>query len=738
MDELRQAYIAESQELLASLEENLLGLEQNPADTDALNAVFRAAHTIKGGAGIVECDYIVEFTHVVENALDEARDGRIKLDGELIQLLLASGDQIARLLEFAIDPAARPDAATLARGEELLTGLRAYSLSKHTSSKHSSSKEAASDLAAASDAPLESSGGGMVGHDCWHISIRFGDNVLREGMDPLSFLRYLSGFGEIAHLTTLLDAMPDAEAMDPESCYMGFEIDFRADTSKEKIERVFDFVRDSCLLNILPPYSRISEYVALIMSLPEDTMRLGEILLQAGVITPIELNKSLETQGIESVEPHEVDHKAAPLGEILVEQHVVQKELVDAAVVKQAQVSDKKAQEAKLIRVHADKLDQLINLVGELVIAGASASLLAQKSKDEGMFEATSTISRLVDEIRDGALRLRMVQIGETFNRFHRVVRDVSRDIGKDIELVITGGDAELDKTVVEKLSDPLTHMVRNAIDHGIESADARIAAGKPARGRVHLNAFHESGSIVIEVADDGGGLKRERIKQKAVAKGLLAADAEPSDADLFKLLFEPGFSTADQISNLSGRGVGLDVVKRNIEALRGTATIDSQEGVGTTMSIRLPLTLAIIDGFLMGVSTSAYVVPLDMVEECIELKQGEKQSDVRTNVLNLRGQVLPLIRLREYFALAGPGGRRENVVVVKYAGDKAGLVVDELMGEFQTVIKPLGQIFEHLRGISGSTILGSGEVALILDVPSLIALATESESGRAFAPSLH
>jgi two-component system chemotaxis sensor kinase CheA len=727
MDELRQAYIAESQELLASLDENLLSLEQNPADADALNAVFRAAHTIKGGAGIVECDYIVEFTHVVENALDGARDGIIKLDGGLIQLLLACGDQIARLLEFANDPAARPDAATLARGEELLTGLRAYA---------PDAKTAGSGLAAA-DGHVVSSGGGMVGHDCWHISIRFGDNVLREGMDPLSFLRYLGGFGEIAHLTTLLDAMPDADEVDPEMCYLGFEIDFRADTSKEKIERVFDFVRDSCLLNILPPYSRVTEYVDLIMSLPEDTMRLGEILVQAGAITPAELSKSLQTQqvGEEQAEVGEAQEarKAAPLGEILIDQQVVQKELVDAAVVKQAQVSDKKAQDAKLIRVHADKLDQLINLVGELVIAGASASLLAQKSKDEGMFEATSTISRLVDEIRDGALRLRMVQIGETFNRFHRVVRDVSRDLGKDIELIVTGGEAELDKTVVEKISDPLTHMVRNAIDHGIESAEMRIAAGKPARGRVRLNAFHESGSIVIEVADDGGGLKRERIKKKAIEKGLLSADADPSNGDLFKLLFEPGFSTADQISNLSGRGVGLDVVKRNIEALRGTAQIDSQEGVGTTMSIRLPLTLAIIDGFLIGVGKSAYVIPLDMVEECIELRPGE----TKNNVLNLRGEVLPLIRLREYFALAGRSGRRENVVVVKYAGSKAGLVVDELMGEFQTVIKPLGQIFTHLRGISGSTILGSGEVALILDVPSLITLATEFESGRGRTPLL-
>ena len=727
MDELRQAYIAESQELLASLDEHLLSLEQNPADADALNAVFRAAHTIKGGAGIVECDYIVEFTHVVENALDGARDGRIKLDANLIQLLLASGDQIARLLEFAEDPAARPDADTLARGEELLAGLRAYAPDQATGG---------SNLAERPDAHVESSGGGLVGHDCWHISIRFGENVLREGMDPLSFLRYLGGFGEFAHITSLLDAMPAAEEMDPEACYLGFEIEFRAETTKEKIERVFDFVRDSCLINILPPYSRVTEYVDLIMSLPEDAMKLGEILVQAGAITQGELEKGLFIQqGGEApaeVGEQQSEHKAQ-LGEILVEQHVVQKELIEAAVIKQAQVSDKKAQEAKLIRVHADKLDQLINLVGDLVIAGASAALLAQKAKDEGMFEATSTISRLVDEIRDGALRLRMVQIGETFNRFHRVVRDVSRDLGKDIELVITGGEAELDKTVVEKISDPLTHMVRNAIDHGIESAEARIAAGKPARGRVRLNAFHESGNIVIEVADDGGGLKRERIKQKAVAKGLLAADADPSDAELFKLLFEPGFSTAEQISNLSGRGVGLDVVKRNIEALRGTATIDSQEGVGTTMSIRLPLTLAIIDGFLMGVSTSAYVVPLDMVEECIELLQ----DGVRTNMLNLRGEVLPLIRLREYFSLAGRSSKRENVVVVKYAGNKAGLVVDELMGEFQTVIKPLGQIFTHLRGISGSTILGSGEVALILDVPSLITLASESESGRRPAPSV-
>jgi len=711
MDEVRLAYLSESQDLLTSMEENLLRLEQDPDDADALNAVFRAAHTIKGGAGIIECDYIVEFTHVAENVLDAARDGRVRVDTELIGILLASGDHIARLLGFASDPDTRPDADSLAEGEALSARLRAQA---------GGAPAAATGITATPEASVVSSGGGMVGHDCWHISIRFGENVLREGMDPLSFLRYLAGFGEIVHIATLLDAMPETDAMDAETCYLGFEIDFRADTSKEKIERVFDFVRDTCSLYILPPHSRVAAYIDLIMSLPEDTLRLGEILVQAGAITPAELAAGLDDQAraVTGTGP-------APIGEILVGKQVVQRELVDAAVVKQNQVTDKKAQEARLIRVQADKLDQLINLVGELVIAGASASLLAQKSRDMVLYEATSSISRLVDQIRDGALRLRMVQIGETFNRFHRVVRDVSRDLGKEIDLVITGADAELDKTVVEKISDPLTHMVRNAIDHGIEAAGERIAAGKPARGRVRLNAFHESGSIVIEVADDGGGLKRERILGKAIERGLLAAEADPTDSELYKLLFEPGFSTAEQVSNLSGRGVGLDVVKRNIEALRGSVHIESQAGQGTTLSIRLPLTLAIIDGFLMGVGHSAYVVPLDMVEECIELTPAESGQ----HVLNLRGAVLPLIHLRDYFNLGDRRGRRENVVVVKYAGSRAGLVVDELMGEFQTVIKPLGQLFRHLRGISGSTILGSGEVALILDVPALITLAAATDA---------
>jgi two-component system chemotaxis sensor kinase CheA len=380
--------------------------------------------------------------------------------------------------------------------------------------------------------------------------------------------------------------------------------------------------------------------------------------------------------------------------------------------------------ESRLIRVQADKLDHLIDLVGELVIAGASANLLAQKSGQGALVESTSVLSRLVESIRDSALQLRMVQIGETFNRFHRVVRDMSKEMGKEIDLAISGAETELDKTVVEKIGDPLMHLVRNAMDHGIEAGDVRIGRGKPACGRLELNAYHDSGSIIIEVADDGGGLNREKILSKAVERGIVEPGANLSEQEVVNLIFEPGFSTADKVTNLSGRGVGMDVVKKNIQALRGTVDVTTEEGRGSRFTIRLPLTLAIIDGFLTGVGKSSYVIPLDMVVECIELAGA---SDAR-NYLNLRGEVLPFVRLRELFEVPGKQPQRENVVVVQYAGRKAGIVVDQLLGEFQTVIKPLGTLFRNMRGIGGSTILGSGEVALILDVQALVSRCARGE----------
>jgi two-component system chemotaxis sensor kinase CheA len=364
--------------------------------------------------------------------------------------------------------------------------------------------------------------------------------------------------------------------------------------------------------------------------------------------------------------------------------------------------------------------------VGELIIAGASTSVVARRAQIPELLECTSTLSGLVEEVRDSALQLRMVKIGATFNRFQRVVHDVSRELGKDIRLAVNGEDAELDKTVVEKIGDPLTHLVRNAMDHGIEPAELRVARGKPAHGTVSLNAYHDSGSIVIEVSDDGGGLKRERILAKGVERGLVEPGRILSDKEIFNLIFEPGFSTAEQVTNLSGRGVGMDVVKRNIVALRGSVEIASREGTGTTVTVRLPLTLAIINGFQVGVGKSVFVIPMDMVEECIEFHE---QPDC--DWVDLRGQPLPYVRLREHFGLAGAPARRRSIVVVRYGSRRAGLVVDHLLGEFQTVIKPLGKVFAGARFLSGSSILGNGDVALILDMAALFTSFSDLESHR-------
>lgn len=707
-DALLQNFIAECRDLLQSMEDALLGIAHAPDQAESVNAIFRAAHTIKGSAGLFGLDYIVAFTHVVESVLDEAREDKVKITGEVVVLLLSCVDHVGALIGAVEGGSLDADAAMILEGEPLLEQLRAC-LPAATST---SGAPAAATVAAAAWAPAiaphaEST---AVDTDCWHISLRFGLDVLRNGLDPLSFIRYLGELGNITGIVALPDAIPPADQMDPESCYTGFEIAFDSVADKATIEGVFDFVRGDCAVRILPPKSRISEYLRLIDALAEEPLRLGEILVACGTLTALELDAALALQS--GTAP------AQPIGTILVEQRSVQPAVVEAALVRQQQVRDLKVQDARSIRVDADKLDRLINLIGELIIAGASTDLIARGAQIPGLQEATSTLSRLVEEVRDSALQLRMVKIGATFNRFQRVVHDMALQLGKDIVLAVSGEDTELDKTVIEKIADPLTHLVRNAMDHGIEPAGMRAARGKPATGTVSLNAYHDSGCIVIEVSDDGGGLKRDKILAKAVERGLIEAGRSLADSEIYGLIFEPGFSTAEQVTNVSGRGVGMDVVKRNITALRGTVQVQSEEGTGTTVTVRLPLTLAIIDGFLVGLGKSTFVIPLDMIEECIEFS-----TEPGHDYTNLRGQVLPFIRLRELFGIDGDAvrTRRENIVVVRCAGRKAGLVVDTLLGEFQTVIKPLGKTFSRVKCISGSTILGSGEVALILDVPALV-----------------
>jgi two-component system chemotaxis sensor kinase CheA len=715
----RDALVEESRELLANMERALLEIETEEPTPERINAVFRAAHTIKGSAGLFGLDLIVNFTHVMESVLDRVRNDEITLDAPLLSTLLGCGDYIAQLVDAmeAGHDSEDPNPATRAT---LLSSLQALL----DTTRHDAGKPAAFavDLP---EAKLERDGeGGEVSNENWHLSLRFGRDVLKNGMDPISFIRYLDGMGEIVNLFTVTDDLPSSEEMDAETCYLGFEIDLLTTADKQALESVFDFVRDDSRIRILPPRARMTEYIALIdaMAVTDTAPRLGEILVKGGTLTQAELDEILAIQKRQSA----AQGSAARIGELLIQENMVQAPVVAAALSKQKQGEEKRNVESRIIKVEAAKLDQLINLVGELVIASAGARILADRSRQVVLSEALAEVGQLVGQIRDSALDMRMIPIGEVFQRFPRVVRDVAQELGKKIDLVITGADTELDKSMVEKLADPLMHIVRNAIDHGIESIEAREAAGKPAQGKVGLHAFHDSGCVVIEISDDGKGLDAHRIRAKAIERGMIAADAALSEAETYQLIFAAGFSTAEQVTNISGRGVGMDVVKRSIDALRGEIELESRAGQGTTLRIRLPLTLAIINGFQVGVGNSVFVVPLDMVEECVEFSSEDDH-----DYTNLRGQVLPFIRLRELFDVPGTAGARENIVVVRYAGRKCGLVVDALLGEAQTVIKPLLKIFGQVKGISGSSILGTGDVALILDVPALMQQAQNTRAAE-------
>ncbi|OHX20186.1 chemotaxis protein CheA [Chromobacterium sphagni] len=699
LEQALQTFLEESRELLDEMETILLDAEAEHADAEQLNALFRTMHTIKGSAGLFGLEEIVNFTHQAENLLDQLRDGHLSLNDELIGLLLRCHDHVKLMVQAL---AAKEDLAAL-RDEGLLTALLDY-------------LEEAPPMQPAALPPQSSGHSSQTNR--WLLSLRFGPDVLRNGLDPSSFLRYLATIGRIEQVQAICAGLPPGDAFDAESNYLRFEVlycaDFSADIAEAALQEAFEFVREDSELYIWPLEAaapHLQESCA--SAAEEEAAAVRQAWQRFGALPDRAVDEDPKLAPREDSEPAASDEPAPH----------------DPAAQSGGETRGK-AMESRFIKVEAGKLDSLINLIGELVIAGAAANLIARRSQQTPLVEATLTIANLIEQIRAGTLSMRMVQIGEIFHRFPRVARDVSRELGKDIQLHIVGAETELDKSMVEKLGDPLLHIVRNAIDHGIESTQVRLEQGKPAAGNIWLNAYHESGSVVIEVADDGLGLDRERILAKARERGLLPPGDEPADNIVFQQIFAAGFSTATQVTSLSGRGVGMDVVKRGIEQLHGSIDIDSEPGRGTTFRIRLPLTLAIIDGFLVEVAASTFVLPLEAVVECIELPAGLPANGVH-DCINLRGELLPLLHLSSFFELRSQAAARRNVVVVHYDDRKAGLVVDALQGEFQTVIKPLGALFSTLKAISGSTILGTGEVALILDVPSLIRHACRKESER-------
>jgi two-component system chemotaxis sensor kinase CheA len=713
-DPALETFLAESAELLSVMESVLLQCEQGTTNDESVNELFRAAHTIKGSAGLFGLDSIVAFTHVVESVLDRARAGTLPISGQAAAILLECTDHIGQLVASIAAEEDNVDPALLESGSRVLERL-----AKETGYAPAHKAAAAAPAGTSqesSDMPAGSAQAG-VASESWHISVRFSENVLKNGMDPLSFIRYLTTLGSITGIAVVDDALPALAQFDAECAYLGFEIAFKSNADKSRIEAAFEFVREDCTLCVLSPHAGIEQFAALASERREAPGRLLQLFVDCGSLTAQEAAECFATP----VAAADAESTAANAGLATRRQPVAGASGVTHEEGRRP-AKDVKSLDSRSIRVDGDKLDRLIDWIGELVIAGAGTGLLARQAGLPALQESAQQLAHIVSEIRDQALKLRMVQIGSTFSRFQRVVRDVARETGKDIGLEISGAETELDRTLVEGIADPLTHLVRNAIDHGIETPEVRRSRGKPVSGVVRLNAYHDAGSVVIEVSDDGGGLKRERILQKATERGLIAAGQALTDDQVFALIFEPGFSTAEQVTNLSGRGVGMDVVKRNITALRGTVEVHSEPGKGTRICIRLPLTLAIIDGFQVGVGLSQFVIPLDLVEECVELEHGRDGGDHETTGhITLHGSVLPLIRLRDMFEIQQPAGRRQSVVVVRSAGRRVGIVVDELVGELQAVIKPLSKLFSQLQGIGGSTILGTGRVALIIDVAGLV-----------------
>ncbi|MFC3625312.1 chemotaxis protein CheA [Vogesella amnigena] len=660
--------VQEARELLTQMEAALLEIEEYGVDDERINAVFRAAHTIKGSAGLFALDLIVDFTHVMESVLVQVRNGELALDGELSALLLGCGDYLAGLINVLEEGDSEHDPAPETRTELLAALGQLLETATPVPAALPGNGLGAADSGEEASAAQEGTGTG------WQILLQPSPDLLRMGMDPLSFILYLERLGRLQQVATQFQMLPSLQELDPERCYLSFSLQLLTSASRESVLQAFEFIIDDCdiTLTALPP---------------DSTCQVQEVSLPPAV--------GRDNAGL----------VPRPVG------------------MPSQRATDRPEQ--TLIKIEARKLDQLIDAVGEMVIATAGTRVLAARGSDGELREALAELELVVERIRDRALELRMTPIGDVFQRFPRVVRDVSKELGKKIELVISGAETELDKSMVEKLSDPLLHIVRNALDHGIEPTSERLAAGKPEHGRLQLNAYHESGSIVVEISDDGRGLNKSRIFAKAVEKGLIAEDAQLSDEEIFNLIFAAGFSTAEQVTDISGRGVGMDVVRQNISQLRGSIQISSQAGMGSTFRIQLPLTLAIIDGFQVLIGGSSFILPLDMVEECVDVSGRLDEN----HVVSLRGEPLPIIDLEAVFDLQWQHDGRQSLVVVRYGQRRAGILVDRFVGEMQAVIKPLGQLLQGVRGLGGFTILGDGQVALILDVPLLVRQQTAAAS---------
>jgi len=647
-EQFKQSFREEAHEILVDLESALLELNENRADRELVGRVFRALHTIKGSGSMFGFEDLAVFTHNLENAFDEVRNGRLQVGAELIDLTLSALDQIRAMLEEREGAAESEVCAGILARVRKLAGLHEKPSAKSQSSKTQHGP---------------SPGTGPVRR--WAIHFAPGPDLLLNGSNPLLLFGELRQMGGLAVKASMAMVPPLGE-LDPERCYVCWEMVLATAVERDAIRDVFIFVEDSCELGIEP---------------------IGEP------------QASPAASG-----------DAAPRG------------LEEPRASSGGRRSYDKPDTASSLRVPAARLDQFVDLVGELVTVEARLAELSARRDDPEVAEVAEEIERLTAALRETSMNIRMLPIRATFEKFRRLVHDLARDLGKDVELTMEGAETELDKTVIDQLGDPLMHLIRNSMDHGIEPSGVRAERGKRATAKIHLSARHSGASVLVVVSDDGGGIDAEAVRQRAVERGLVAANAQLGEGEIFALLFQPGFSTAKQVTDVSGRGVGMDVVRQRVESLRGTIEVASKPGQGTSVTLRLPLTLAIIDGLLVSVEEACFVLPLASTLECIELSTADIERANGKHVANVRGEMVPYIRLREHFGVRTRRPELEQIMVVESGEGRFGFVVDRVLGNCQTVIKNLGRFYRHVQAVSGATILGDGRVALILDPERLVA----------------
>lgn len=730
----RELFKIEASDLLTELESALLELESAPDDTSIVHRVFRVMHTLKGSGATSGFADLSNFLHHVEDVFNAAREGRVTVTSELIDLTLKIGDAIKRYLATPTEKAA----AVLTTEKPTLDALLRFMPDAQQVEKTVAARQ--------------------------RLSIRFQPHphLFQTGNDPGVFLDDLRKLGPCA-IEVLDSKLPSLDTLEPETCYLGWTIEFTVPVDEAAVRDVFQFVDGDCDLEIktlidLPQAAedfvefsinftvteKHLENPAVLQALWTDLAALGQVVTieqpPGGPALPGSWNVRLKTD----VSRNQIEDAFAfmpgcnlqvkPVATATTESTTKlatantassteppAPENVRASAIKAA------ATTSDTLRVSSDRLDRLVNLIGELVILKSVVTATCEKHPEipPELHSAAETLQSLTTQLRDEVLNIRMMQIGQTFSKFRRLTRDLSRDLGKEVDLVLEGSETEMDKTILDRLNDPLVHLVRNSLDHGLETPAERIAAGKSPTGKLRLSAHQKGDRVIITVSDDGRGLDPIRIRTKAIEQGLLAADAQISDSDLFQFVLLPGFSTAKNVSSLSGRGVGLDVVKRTIDQLRGRIELHSQLGKGAEFRLSLPLTLAIIDGLMVAVGKDRYILPLSAAREAIDLPTGHQTGSQRRNLVSLRGESIPYLRLRDIFDYGTPPpDLRERVVIVELEQSRLGLVVDEVLGNYQTVIKSLGWIAPEAPVYSGATVLGDGRIALIIDIPALTAYA--------------